>query len=990
MEEEVILLTPESQYNGKGRGWEEHNFVYVSAPSYSIWMAQCCKDASSAQICKNTSDDTPEATLQQSRNLQTSTENYAEQCHSETENSAEQCHSETLSQTDESTTYTLSQESSWSTSLEGQIHLTDGIENLNNTLMSLSGGQVSPIKFQLKTPLREVQSSTRRYLKRKAKEVVHTVLNHLAPGQSSDMFQLLYEDNCHEDTEQSDKTELEITDTILQLYCEAENNALKRQLLSLLSLPNAHSKSKLQKLIPGLTKWEIDQSRAHAASHGAGSLPGPMEPGYRNRMNKEKLEHALSFFLDPKFHQICSYGTKDLHCDNGQTVTIPQVVRTTCHSSLLQMYKSYCSETGFVPLSDSTLYKILSTCSASKRTNLTGLDNIATDGAAAVDDLIKMCDQLKGLGSETNTVANLTTALKSLKMYLKSEYKFSVGLSSGCQDHCLKFALSHPTNVLLQEECDHSHEEICGKCNILNEINSALFNEIQNIRTSDVAEELALTAEKALEKISDWKAHILRTQNQEEGRYRALEELQPHQLLIIMDWAMKFLPALYREKQSDFFGQKGMSWHVSVAIFRAEDGSLKHKTFNHTFRAVRQDWFAVASAIEHILKSIRVQMPGIEEVFLRSDNAGCYHCGCLWLSMHGISERTGISIVRYDFSEPQAGKSYCDAKIAHMRSKLRMFVSSGENVTTPFDMKKAIMDGSGVAGCQCAVVEVDRKNQTMTSHCIKGITNINNLAFEGDDIIAWHSFSIGIGIKIKREDVLKSEQLDTGLIILSDFEEPSKNYGVISHIKNCSVTPTSIFHCSELGCNQQFSSYQILQEHILLDRHVQEKTSTYDALRHHWSELCNSNLFISKQLVQIGRDHHTLVKNSSVEKLQQRWALKKTRKFARFSSKAKDFLHRVFQEGEESGRKAIPVEVSQRMKSLRNSTGEKFFNPDEWLQPSQINSFFSRLSLNAKAKDIKDEPEEDDHLREILQSIYEEEERDSIRDAMTLELDSPI
>lgn len=149
-------------------------------------------------------------------------------------------------------------------------------------------------------------------------------------------------------------------------------------------------------------------------------------------------------------------------------------------------------------------------------------------------------------------------------------------------------------------------------------------------------------------------------------------------------------------------------------------------------------------------------------------------------------------------------------------------------------------------------------------------------------------------------------------------------------------------------------------------------------------------MFISKKLVQIGRDHHTLVKNSSVEKLQQGWALKKTRKFARFSSKVKDFLHRVFQEGEESGRKAIPVEVSQRMKSLRNSTGEKFFNPDEWLQPSQINSFFSRLSLNAKARDIKDEPEEDDHLREILQSIYEEEERDSIRNAMTLELDSPI
>lgn len=45
----------------------------------------------------------------------------------------------------------------------------------------------------------------------------------------------------------------------------------------------------------------------------------------------------------------------------------------------------------------------------------------------------------------------------------------------------------------------------------------------------------------------------------------------------------------------------------------------------------------------------------------------------------------------------------------------------------------------------------------MISYCIKGIININNFVFEGDDIIVWYSFSIGIGIKIKREDVLKSE-----------------------------------------------------------------------------------------------------------------------------------------------------------------------------------------------------------------------------------------
>jgi hypothetical protein len=42
-----------------------------------------------------------------------------------------------------------------------------------------------------------------------------------------------------------------------------------------------------------------------------------------------------------------------------------------------------------------------------------------------------------------------------------------------------------------------------------------------------------------------------------------------------MDWVMTFLPMSYREKQSDWFGQKGINWHVSVCIFKDELGNLK-------------------------------------------------------------------------------------------------------------------------------------------------------------------------------------------------------------------------------------------------------------------------------------------------------------------------------------------------------------------------------------------------------------------------------
>lgn len=57
--------------------------------------------------------------------------------------------------------------------------------------------------------------------------------------------------------------------------------------------------------------------------------------------------------------------------------------------------------------------------------------------------------------------------------------------------------------------------------------------------------------------------------------------------------------------------------------------------------AVKQDWVAVASVLEHTLRTIKIQLPRINTVYLRSDNAGCYHCGSLWLAIPKITETTG-------------------------------------------------------------------------------------------------------------------------------------------------------------------------------------------------------------------------------------------------------------------------------------------------------------------------------------------------------------
>ena len=42
-----------------------------------------------------------------------------------------------------------------------------------------------------------------------------------------------------------------------------------------------------------------------------------------------------------------------------------------------------------------------------------------------------------------------------------------------------------------------------------------------------------------------------------------------------MDWAEKFLPISYRETQRVWFGKKGNSWHISVAVKKGDDGETE-------------------------------------------------------------------------------------------------------------------------------------------------------------------------------------------------------------------------------------------------------------------------------------------------------------------------------------------------------------------------------------------------------------------------------
>ena len=65
---------------------------------------------------------------------------------------------------------------------------------------------------------------------------------------------------------------------------------------------------------------------------------------------------------------------------------------------------------------------------------------------------------------------------------------------------------------------------------------------------------------------------------------------------------MKWLPQRYRETQADWFGKRGISWHVSVVVRKLAD-QLEQQTFVHILEESSQDADAVVRVLQHTLKT---------------------------------------------------------------------------------------------------------------------------------------------------------------------------------------------------------------------------------------------------------------------------------------------------------------------------------------------------------------------------------------------------
>ena len=376
-------------------------------------------------------------------------------------------------------------------------------------------------------------------------------------------------------------------------------------------------RKQLKDLIPGLTDFRIKEARKHCKEHGPGTAV-PTAPVHSFFLSEDKVDHFLRFITSDMISQDTAYGTSKMKLESGVELVIPKPKRKLIPARIIAQYLTTCDKSGFKPASTRTLFRILEVCPASTRKSLQNLEEI----------IRKLYDE----GMPDSKADRLHSMAFSYKRYLKQDYSTHVvndstsGISSASPDHCRFFPLSDPKEEQLMQSCLHSHLIERDICQELRDLFLSLEEEIGKISepcpmASDDICDLRFLLDDSKDKIEQWKAHVLRSVNQEEGKKEVFNKLEPTEALLVDDWAMKFLALHFREKSADFYGKRGINWQVTAVITKTLESSLTVEVFVHVFDSCDQDHIAVASIAKNTLSTLRKLDPELTGVYFRSDNA---------------------------------------------------------------------------------------------------------------------------------------------------------------------------------------------------------------------------------------------------------------------------------------------------------------------------------------------------------------------------------
>ena len=219
------------------------------------------------------------------------------------------------------------------------------------------------------------------------------------------------------------------------------------------------------------------------------------------------------------------------------------------------------------------------------------------------------------------------------KQYQKITHSGHCSNNSDCITHCTTFGLSDAKCPEHYVNCTQSHSFDCPDClNVIRTLDE-IDEKIKKIGHEEIRRETQYDFENAVQHIIEWFRHNLRAAQQNAAKNTIISKMKSDEAFCTFDWGQKILPHEFREKQSTYFGKKGMSVLVGSFVWKNSTATAAGSSFTSTLSLCTESYILALtnaaqtdldslSASEIILKQFKEDHAHIKKLHKRTDNAG--------------------------------------------------------------------------------------------------------------------------------------------------------------------------------------------------------------------------------------------------------------------------------------------------------------------------------------------------------------------------------
>ena len=178
-----------------------------------------------------------------------------------------------------------------------------------------------------------------------------------------------------------------------------------------------------------------------------------------------------------------------------------------------------------------------------------------------------------------------------------------------------------------------------------------------------------------------------------------------------------------------------------------------------------------------------------------------------------------------------------------MKSHMRTFLNSGNDIETVEQMKTAIESGGGICGVRIKLCPLDCPHKQGPNYKLRweGMSFVNNVTYEKKGMRVWRAYGIGKGKFLPWSDFQDLDNFSMPhLTVIKDTCHPKQPFSPIRARKSstkesrATVLPDpeyedsdaeehgstmGLFTCTEEGCVKSFQRFSSLQNHLDVGKH---------------------------------------------------------------------------------------------------------------------------------------------------------------------------